>query len=1324
MPPPRPARTAPPGRARLAVEVLEGRAVPANFVVTTASDSGFGSLRDAISQANFAAGSDTISFAPALGGQTINVTSELDIFDISGGGGPLTITGPGGGITLDGAGIPTSPGTSILGNQSTSPVALLNLTFQNNAGGGGSGGNGGAINNAGLMTLDNVTVQNNSATSQGGGVYNLGTLTVNNSRFVNNTAPSGGAIFNAGAATTIDLSAFTGNTAANSGGAVGGSGLLTVSRSTFSTNKATGLASPPVTALGGAISASGTLTIADAAFDGNQAGVAGAPGSGGAVYATGDATVSRSTFTANSATSGAGLYLGDTTGNTYLVFNSTLSGNTASGSGGGAYLAISDGGTAQSIAFRSTTVVRNSAAVSGGGLFSAATLPSGFGLRNVVVALNTGPAGPDLAGAFDSVGGSVFGSTAGAAFVAGANALVVPDPLLGPLQANGGFTQTVAPLANSAALGAGITDTQLPTPEDQRQLGRPAAGPIDAGAFQVQRPVSVTDTYSTPFGTPLTVSAPGVLPNDSNPDPAFPALTAALVSGPAPAQGSLVLNPDGSFTFTPAAGFSGVTTFTYRAVNAAPGNVATVTITVGAGTPVALNDSYSTPFGTPLNVPPAGVLVNDSTPNAGQTLTAALVTGPAPAQGTLTLNPDGSFTFTPAAGFSGAATFTYAAADGLATSATATVTITVVPGTPVATPDGYATPFGTPLSVPVAGVLVNDSTPNAGQQLTATIATAPAAAQGTVALNPDGSFVFTPAPGFSGVATFSYTVSDGLAASAPAAVSITVGPGTPVAAPDSYATAFGTPLTVPAVGLLVNDSTPNAGRQLAAALAAAPPASQGSVVVNPDGSFTFTPEPGFVGVATFTYVVTDGLAVSAPATVSVTVGARPPLPQLALTLANETPADSNILTLSGTVNSPNGVAVALAVVGPAGPLPPVFALAAGGVYRVTFPFPLPDGAYAVTATGVDPATQATTNAATITLTVRTAAPRADARRVALGAGALLGGGPRVRTFAADGTPRLDFYAYDQGFGGGVRVATGDVNGDGVDDVVTAPGLGGGPHVKVFDGQTGALIASFFAYESTFTGGVFVAVGDVTGDGVADIVTGTSSGGGARVRVFDGAGGFAPLAGDEGDFFTYDPGFRGGVRVAVGDVNGDGVADIVTGAGISGGPRVQAFSLAGGTRTGVANFFAFDPAFRGGIFVAVAPGGRVVVTPDGTPDPAGTIAGLLFPGLPDFNGSLANRAVVNADLTAAPELRVFDAAGNQTAQASVFEPGFEGGARVSTSVAPDGTPLVYAAAGESGGSRVRTYRLTPFGLEAVGDDRRAFEDSFTGSVYVGGGLPGR
>lgn len=197
-----------------------------------------------------------------------------------------------------------------------------------------------------------------------------------------------------------------------------------------------------------------------------------------------------------------------------------------------------------------------------------------------------------------------------------------------------------------------------------------------------------------------------------------------------------------------------------------------------------------------------------------------------------------------------------------------------------------------------------------------------------------------------------------------------------------------------------------------------------------------------------------------------------------------------------------------------------------------------------------------------------------AEEVITGAGP--GGGPHVRVFDHGGSERTGWLAYPSGFAGGVRVAGGDLDGDGRDEVITAPGFGGGPHVRVFDGTNGNEYRGFLAYDSRFTGGVSVASGDVNGDGRDEIITAAGYGGGPHVRIFDTFGT------EMGGFLAYDPGFAFGVTVAAGDVDGDGRDEIITAPGQGGGPHVRAFRASG---TEVVGFMAYDPGFTGGVSVA-------------------------------------------------------------------------------------------------------------------------------------------
>jgi uncharacterized repeat protein (TIGR01451 family) len=337
--------------------------------------------------------------------------------------------------------------------------------------------------------------------------------------------------------------------------------------------------------------------------------------------------------------------------------------------------------------------------------------------------------------------------------------------------------------------------------------------------------------------------------------------------------------------------------------------------------------------------------------------------------------------------------------------------------------------------------------------------------------------------------------------------------------------------------------------------------------------------------------------------------------------------------------------------------------------------PLTDTA-SVTSSVFDPDTA--NNSADATTTVM-----AHLRPAVTGAGP--GGAPLVNVFdPATGLLMRSFAAYAPTFRGGVRVAVGDVNGDGVPDVITGPGPGGGPHVKVFSGTDGSLLTQFFAFDAAFTGGVFVAAGDVDGDGRADVIVGAGPGGGPHVKVFSGADG-AIL----NSFFAYAATFRGGVTVAAGDVNRDGKADLVTGAGPGGGPHVKVFS--GADVTVLGSFFAFDAAFRGGVTVAAG----------------------------DFNGDGSADVVTGAGPGGGPHVRVFDgatlaAAANPLTSFFAYDPTFRGGVAVAVADHAGRLDLVIGP-GPGGGSRVKVFDgLTPTELDAF----TAYDPGFLGGVFVG------
>ncbi|MEO5917529.1 MAG: Ig-like domain-containing protein [Luteolibacter sp.] len=399
-------------------------------------------------------------------------------------------------------------------------------------------------------------------------------------------------------------------------------------------------------------------------------------------------------------------------------------------------------------------------------------------------------------------------------------------------------------------------------------------------------PVAVADSGTTDEDTVLHVVAPGVLANDNDFD--GDTFTAVLDAGPS--SGTLVLQSDGSYDYTPAANFHGVAGFTYHATDGTlDSNVVTVTITVSPinDAPVAAADSGTTDEDTVLHVVAPGVLANDNDLD-GDTFTAVLDVGPS--SGTLVLQADGSYDYTPAANFHGVASFTYHTTDGTLDSNIVTVTITVnsINDAPVAVADSETTDEDIMLQVAAPGVLANDSDLD-GDSLTAVLDVAPTS--GTLVLQADGSYDYTPAANFHGVATFTYHATDGTLDSNVATVTIIVNSinDAPVAVADSGTTDEDIMLQVAAPGVLANDSDLD-GDAFTAVLDVGP--SSGTLALNPDGGYDYTPAANFHGQATFTYHATDGTLDSNVATVTITVNSINDAPVAA---ADSSTTDEDIL---------------------------------------------------------------------------------------------------------------------------------------------------------------------------------------------------------------------------------------------------------------------------------------------------------------------------------------------------------------------------------------------------------------------------------------------
>ncbi len=238
-------------------------------------------------------------------------------------------------------------------------------------------------------------------------------------------------------------------------------------------------------------------------------------------------------------------------------------------------------------------------------------------------------------------------------------------------------------------------------------------------------------------------------------------------------------------------------------------------------------------------------------------------------------------------------------------------------------------------------------------------------------------------------------------------------------------------------------------------------------------------------------------------------------------------------------------------------------------------------------------------------------------------GAGPGGGPLVKTLSSDGTIISQFFAYPAGFKGGVDVAAADIDGDGTDEIITGAGPGGGPQVRILSAN-GTPRFSFFAYPLSFRGGVRVSAGDVDNDGKAEIITGAGPGGGPHVRVFKADG--TPMSG----FMAYALTFRGGVDVAVKASSLGSAARIVTSPLSKGGPHVRTFDSVGNPD---ASFFAYPDTFGGGVKVSVISN-------------------------PSLFGSFQ---IVTAPASkGGPDIRVFSSTGSITSSLKAFEPWWRGG----------------------------------------------------------------
>jgi hypothetical protein len=679
----------------------------------------------------------------------------------------------------------------------------------------------------------------------------------------------------------------------------------------------------------------------------------------------------------------------------------------------------------------------------------------------------------------------------------------------------------------------------------------------------VNRPQANDDFAQTNMNAPVTIN---ILDNDTDPDGPNKLNPASVTILLGPSHGSASIDTStGAVTYTPLPGFFGTDAFSYtvKDVNNAVSNPANVTITVKA-TGVVNDDSIDTDAGNPVVI---DVLANDTSPNGFKLNTLAVQTPPG--HGSATVNAaTGGITYTPAQGFAGTDAFTYTVQDNSGNTL-GPAHVAVVVNRPKANDDFIDTDAGNPVTVPV---LANDTDPDGPNKLNpASVAVVTPPGHGTTSMDTaTGDITYTPAQGFSGTDTFAYTVTDvNGAVSNPAMVTVVVN--RPQANDDAIDTDGTNPVTVP---VLANDTDPDGPNKLnPASVAVITPPAHGSVTVNTTtGDITYTAVAGFAGTDTFTYTVTDFAgAVSNAATVSVTVN-RPTAENDTASAFGTSPVTIDVLANDSDPDGPGKIDPStVTVVGGPGHGSVVVNDATGAITYTpsggfsgvdTFTYTVKDfpGATSNVATvtvAVNPPTanpDSVTTVGTTPVAVNVLANDTDPNGTLAPGSVVVTASPshghvtvnpatgQVTYTAAPGFLGADTFSYTvtDSFGSPSNPATVTVNvTEAPAPVITVSGKGHhGPNLVVQDPHTGAVDFVLTPYGHHFHGGLTFALGDVNGDGVPDIIA-SAAHGHHPVLLFNGTTG-SLLA-------SLRPGHQQKVkkvRVATGDVNGDGVADVL------------------------------------------------------------------------------------------------------------------------------------------------------------------------------------
>lgn len=418
---------------------------------------------------------------------------------------------------------------------------------------------------------------------------------------------------------------------------------------------------------------------------------------------------------------------------------------------------------------------------------------------------------------------------------------------------------------------------------------------------QALPPVGGSDSYDVVQDTPLMIGAPGFLGNDMEPEgDAFEVHSIwPPAGGPLPGEEFNTLVGGGGFTYYPPTGFTGTRTWTYKLNDQSEvSDPITVTFTITAPVtptvPVAVADAFAVTPGMPLNVPAPGLYANDYDTD-GDSWSYKYVMQPVgnalPGESLDISVGYGGFVYTPPTGYTGTRTWQYSIQGDDGESSLVDIVFTIgnpapANAAPVSTNDAYSVTSGTALTVGGSGVLANDTDAD-GDALSVVTTTGPVSLLPgeSLMMNPDGSLVYFAPTGFVGTRTWSYVANDGTVDGAPASIVFTVTAppnAAPVAVADAYDVVAGSTLVVTAPGLVANDTdadgdtlTPFEYVQPDVWLPGEAFAFDGAA-----GGFSYTPPTGYVGTRVLEYRVHDGDLPSAPATITFTIAAVPPLPTL------------------------------------------------------------------------------------------------------------------------------------------------------------------------------------------------------------------------------------------------------------------------------------------------------------------------------------------------------------------------------------------------------------------------------------------------------------